>query len=1220
MQSFTADEVAKHNSKEDLWLIIENKVYDLTNWQEDHPGGPSLLLQFAGGDATGPAKAAHKGSKVQLEQMEDFYIGELLESSVHYSGGLDADENIMLDEDGNLDEEGVALDDAAEEINVNSFEELRVPREAIDEAQKAWNAFIGCYESTDLAAEAIYASIFDSAPTLQSLFKTPRAIQSMRFMHELGMFVEHLDRPKQLKALVESLAFRHLNLEVTVPRAMIFRDAVIDLFDSELQDRFTTEARQTLTALLGWVGGANIFVRANFGGRIKLLTNSWLKANKRGQEIKKVADSSGTGTGENATNETEKEEEEDLEEGQMEDFEADAEAERLKLAQQKTGCCQALKNRFRRGNAAGTHAADTSKSGALRLKDDVPKSAAETARSASVDVFVPTTFKEMFEFNSAVMGFANTAWLMEVLNSFDAIVTYCADANRLQEECDILVLRIGKSANGPVNLSQFRSCMLASLRSLLPKDWDSNYEVAWNWLWENVERLITKNMDNPPRWEAALASMMASFSPEKLYQMRSTIYDRFFVMAPSGQEYFKQSDTRLQFIAEKVFQFTQDLYKDPWQMVDDISGLGLRHVGYGVPTDLFGAFVTSCCEVVNDSTDNKLAVQAYRWALGLISKTLVRTINEGSTIVMKAVNANSGVQLRKALLSSPRGERAQWCLKIQVGTHSISPLMWAIESGSLNAAKAIIQDLLLIRADRERYYFGADEIFGRHPDIIKRICRDAPSLLPPFLVGLVWRSTRTQNGLRRANYYVQHLIVNKDIAFAECLRDLCSTKDPKIMTHAVTVTTSDILWNGVVFRQILRERIWFFFSLIGFMMCHTILQRIPEIQDTIEVKWINLVGRSILYLYTMCRLILFHLVSSFKNFRKGNYRMVMFIIPWPKYLNDTINLGNLLFTIMLICMCIFEPYYRCAAKGIIPSDTCDNRIRRVFSIFSMIAMLLHWLLMVDFAVFSTGLSAFILVCAQIGNEIGRFFAALSFMLLAFASAMSTLQHSYLPLRDIPNGAVTLFSVFLQLYEDDWRSTQPEPALLCAFFAFDLFVAIVMMNLLVAQLNSAYNFISQDMIGYARLNRAQRIVETLTVYPQNKFQLFVETVNFNKRLEFNEGDVGISGGIQVLEPAGDYIVLTDTVVRYGGSCAEDMQWPEDQSAFVKTDPMSKVERMAKKMLSNVMKGPSKSDRRGRSGASASGAGSASEGISGIGVSGAGESQSSAMSAGASMAEY
>jgi hypothetical protein len=43
---------------------------------------------------------------------------------------------------------------------------------------------------------------------------------------------------------------------------------------------------------------------------------------------------------------------------------------------------------------------------------------------------------------------------------------------------------------------------------------------------------------------------------------------------------------------------TLEIYKDPKKMVEDISALGLRHVGYGIPTDLFGSFVTGCAQVL----------------------------------------------------------------------------------------------------------------------------------------------------------------------------------------------------------------------------------------------------------------------------------------------------------------------------------------------------------------------------------------------------------------------------------------------------------------------------------------------------------------------------------------------------------------------------------------------------------------------------------------------
>ncbi len=42
------DEVRKHNKENDLWLCIHGKIYDVTKFKEDHPGGPEILLTKGG--------------------------------------------------------------------------------------------------------------------------------------------------------------------------------------------------------------------------------------------------------------------------------------------------------------------------------------------------------------------------------------------------------------------------------------------------------------------------------------------------------------------------------------------------------------------------------------------------------------------------------------------------------------------------------------------------------------------------------------------------------------------------------------------------------------------------------------------------------------------------------------------------------------------------------------------------------------------------------------------------------------------------------------------------------------------------------------------------------------------------------------------------------------------------------------------------------------------
>ena len=46
--TFSLIDVAKHNTPTDLWIIINNKVYDITAFIEKHPGGNEVLIERAG--------------------------------------------------------------------------------------------------------------------------------------------------------------------------------------------------------------------------------------------------------------------------------------------------------------------------------------------------------------------------------------------------------------------------------------------------------------------------------------------------------------------------------------------------------------------------------------------------------------------------------------------------------------------------------------------------------------------------------------------------------------------------------------------------------------------------------------------------------------------------------------------------------------------------------------------------------------------------------------------------------------------------------------------------------------------------------------------------------------------------------------------------------------------------------------------------------------------
>jgi len=74
---FTKEEVLKHNKPTDLWLVIDKKVYDLTPYFDEHPGGEAILRN-AGKDSSQGFHGPQHPKRV-AELVEDFYLGELAE-------------------------------------------------------------------------------------------------------------------------------------------------------------------------------------------------------------------------------------------------------------------------------------------------------------------------------------------------------------------------------------------------------------------------------------------------------------------------------------------------------------------------------------------------------------------------------------------------------------------------------------------------------------------------------------------------------------------------------------------------------------------------------------------------------------------------------------------------------------------------------------------------------------------------------------------------------------------------------------------------------------------------------------------------------------------------------------------------------------------------------------------------------------------------------------
>ncbi len=72
----TLEEVQKHNTFDDCWIIIHGKVYDFSEWKDHHPGGPFVARMYGGKDATAEFGTYH--SRLAEKHMEHFCVGKLI--------------------------------------------------------------------------------------------------------------------------------------------------------------------------------------------------------------------------------------------------------------------------------------------------------------------------------------------------------------------------------------------------------------------------------------------------------------------------------------------------------------------------------------------------------------------------------------------------------------------------------------------------------------------------------------------------------------------------------------------------------------------------------------------------------------------------------------------------------------------------------------------------------------------------------------------------------------------------------------------------------------------------------------------------------------------------------------------------------------------------------------------------------------------------------------
>lgn len=79
LREYSHQEVRAHGHADDLWMILYNKVYDVTAFTLDHPGGAEVLFDCAGVDATAAFEDVGH-SQDAVDMLAPYLVGQLVAS------------------------------------------------------------------------------------------------------------------------------------------------------------------------------------------------------------------------------------------------------------------------------------------------------------------------------------------------------------------------------------------------------------------------------------------------------------------------------------------------------------------------------------------------------------------------------------------------------------------------------------------------------------------------------------------------------------------------------------------------------------------------------------------------------------------------------------------------------------------------------------------------------------------------------------------------------------------------------------------------------------------------------------------------------------------------------------------------------------------------------------------------------------------------------------
>eukprot|EP00919_Chromeraceae_sp_WS-2016_P004889 GHVR01011577.1.p1 GENE.GHVR01011577.1~~GHVR01011577.1.p1 ORF type:complete len:497 (+),score=60.24 GHVR01011577.1:365-1855(+) len=452
----------------------------------------------------------------------------------------------------------------------------------------------------------------------------------------------------------------------------------------------------------------------------------------------------------------------------------------------------------------------------------------------------------------------------------------------------------------------------------------------------------------------------------------------------------------------------------------------------------------------------------------------------------------------------------------------------------------LIEDLLTIRADRTGYYYGRPSLFKYHPDLIKVLKNESPELLKVVFDGCVWESTTVQNGKRRTNYYIAELWGDPSsrmgaFVWQSPLAELVKFGDPDIMSHPTIEFLINLKWKHYgrttfMIEQTVNMLVLLFFTL-GFAAFGEPEKGSDIISSIITFRIIACALTALQFCYILFGAMFILL------FREPTQVTKNIVLPY-----QLLNKWKIMRVIYAVCTLVAYAGDPTFAYEWLPHAVS----------FLAIASVLVWLLLLEVVVALPALAAFFHAVMRMLGDVLKFFAILLLVLCAFGSALTIVAHKSEDFISFGRSVYVLLCFVLQIREPNVIDDQTFPVTgIIAFILFTACAIILLLNLLIAQITTAYEYVHLKVKGYALIDKAKFCLEGEAGTSIKKRIDIFKQLGLDYPLDFDVNEVGPSGGVQVLEPSykrmleGTIYGRNERPLRFSGPIGDKLPWPKSE---------------------------------------------------------------------------